>query len=303
MTTVDKIIAQALRLLCLGIGTLPMRYHEPMARLIGGFWFAVDRRHRRVTIENMERAYPEKSDPDEIKTLARKVFAGFSRLFLEVCWSMKSDPATLARHIDRTDVRYIKEALAGGKGVLILSGHLGNWELLPYVPSLENIQNHAVYRPLDFAPMDHLVRFLRSRCGTGLIPASNALRKIVATLRKNEVIGLLVDQNSDPHNGVAVKFFDQWTYGTKGLALIARHTGAPVLPGFLVRENNGFRFVSGPAIPFIYTGDTRIDIEVNTQAYNRVIEEMVRKYPEQWFWVHRRWKTPLSSPWPRQVAL
>ncbi|MFO7646297.1 MAG: lysophospholipid acyltransferase family protein [Desulfosarcina sp.] len=302
MKPADRIVMRVLSLFCLAIGVIPKKCHARVARVVGRLWFVLDNRHRSIAIDNLKQAFPAQAEPAEIEALAQRVFVSFSRLLLEVCWAMQKSLDGLSRHIDRSDMRFIKAALKKNKGALILTGHLGNWELLPYVPSLEKINNHAVYRPLDFKPVDRFVIQMRSRFGTDLIPATHALRKIVAALKKNEIVGLLIDQNSDPHNGVVVDFFGRPAFATKGLALIARQTGAPVVPAFLVREKDRFRFVSAPEIPFVRTGDARKDIEVNTQRYNLAIEHAVRQYPEQWFWVHRRWKTQPSSPWPRQLA-
>lgn len=289
-----------LQTICRAIGQIPKKYHSPIAFLMGTVWFSLDKRHRRITIDNLEKAYQTSTDQDSFQILAKKIFKNFCQLLIETCWAMTQHGDKLDGYIDRSDFKFIKEALKKGKGALILTGHLGNWELLPYVPSLEGVKSNAVYRPLDFKPMDQFVIQMRSRLGTNLIPSKNALRKIIYALKRNEIIGLLIDQNSDPHNGVAIDFFGRPTFGSKGLALIARQTGAPVVPGFIVRNNDGFKVVSGPEIPFIRTGDPQKDIEINTQRYNMAIEKVVRQYPEQWFWVHRRWKTKTSSPWPRQ---
>lgn len=300
MKIADTIALRVLKLFCLAVGAIPKRCHLPVARAVGRLWFLVDKRHRNITIDNLQQAFPERTDPAGVEALARRVFVSFSRLLLEVCWAMNKDLDSLSRHIDRSDMRFIKAALKKNKGALILTGHLGNWELLTATASLEKIGNHAVYRPLDLKPVDRFVVRMRSRFGTHMIPATQALRKIVAALKQNETVGLLIDQNSDPHNGVVVEFFGRPAFATKGLALIARQTGAPVVPAFLVREKDRFKVISGPEIPFVRTGDARKDIEINTQRYNLAIEQAVRQYPEQWFWVHRRWKTRPSSPWPRQ---
>lgn len=298
----DDIAVSVLSRICLAIGAVPKTCHGPLARVLGRLWFLMDKRHREITIDNLNQAYRSEKIPIDKQTLAQDVFTSFCRLLFEVCWAMTQPLVSINNYIDLKDIRFIKKALEKQKGALVLTGHLGNWELLPYVPSLAGIKSHAVYRPLDSQAMDRFVCNMRSRLGTELIPARGALRKIVAALKKNEIIGLLIDQNSDPHNGVVIDFFGRPAFASKGLAMIARQTGAPVCPAFLVREKERFKLISGPEIPFVRTGDPRKDIELNTQRYNQAIENAVRQYPEQWFWVHRRWKTPVSSVWPRQSA-
>ena len=296
----NEIIEQAIRGFCLTIASIPKKYHATLARLLGRFWFFFDKRHRDITINNLKKAYQSQMNHVETELLAQKVFTSFCRTIFEICWAMSQKIEDIDVIIDRSDIRFMKEALSKKKGALIPIGHLGNWELMPYVVFLEGIKSHAVYRPLDFKPMDRFVINMRSRLGSNLIPAKDALRKIITALRKNEIVGLLIDQNSDPRNGVVIDFFERPAYASKGLAIIARQTGAPVIPAFLVRKDKRFKFLSGPEIPFVRTGDPRKDIEINTQRYNSAIEKAVRQYPDQWFWLHRRWKTKTSSPWPRQ---
>lgn len=300
MRNYSEIIEAALKVFCTTIGSIPKKYHAPLAPLLGRFWFFFDKRHREITINNLRKAYQSEKNHAETENLAKKVFTSFSQTIFEICWAMSQKIEDIDVFIDRSDIRFIKEALSKKKGALILTGHLGNWELMLYAVFLEGIKSHAVYRPLDFKPMDRFVISMRSRSGSNLIPAKDALRTIMAALRKNEIVGLLIDQNSDPRNGVVIDFFERPAFASKGLAIIARQTGAPVIPAFLVREDGRFKFLCGPEIPFVRTGDPRKDIEINTQRYNLAIEKAVRQYPEQWFWVHRRWKTKNSSPWPRQ---
>lgn len=300
MRNYSEIIEAALKVFCTTIGSIPKKYHAPLAPLLGRLWFFFDKRHREITINNLRKAYQSEKNHAETENLAKKVFTSFSQTIFEICWAMSQKIEDIDVFIDRSDIRFIKEALSKKKGALILTGHLGNWELMLYAVFLEGIKSHAVYRPLDFKPMDRFVISMRSRSGSNLIPAKDALRKIMAALRKNEIVGLLIDQNSDPRNGVVIDFFERPAFASKGLAIIARQTGAPVIPAFLVREDGRFKFLCGPEIPFVRTGDPRKDIEINTQRYNLAIEKAVRQYPEQWFWVHRRWKTKNSSPWPRQ---
>ncbi|MBW2163847.1 MAG: lysophospholipid acyltransferase family protein [Deltaproteobacteria bacterium] len=282
------------------IGSIPPNRHIAIANFLGRLWFSLDKRHKIITLDNLSRAYKNKMSKSEQEILAKSVFINLVRFILDMCWGLNRSPEELKAHIDYSESVHLKKALKKGKGALILTGHLGNWEFLPLVPAFEGIKANAVYRPLDYKPMDNFTQKMRSRTGTGLIHLRGAVEKIVAALNKNEAIGLLMDQNASFTTGVVVDFFGRKTMANKGLALLALKTGAPVVPAFLIREGEGLKLVSGPEIPLIKTGDKRKDMELNTQQYNQVIEKYVRKYPEQWFWVHRRWKSKVSSPWPRQ---
>ena len=302
MIVTNDIIGSILDTIIKAIGSIPKMYHASIASFLGRLWFSLDKRHRAITLNNLLQAYKNQISDLEAEILSKKIFINLSRFLLEICWAKNLDQKTLQRYLNAEEIHFIKKALEKKKGVLVLTGHLGNWEMASYIPALEGIKGNGVYRPLDFAPADKLVYKTRSRFGTGLIPSRHAIKKIFSALKNNECVGLLVDQGADTTNGVIIDFFDRRTFANKGLAVLALKTGAPVVPAFLVRDGEKFRFVSGPEIPLIKTGDRQKDIELNTQQYNSVIEKFVRQYPDQWFWLHRRWKTPVSSPWPREEA-
>ena len=141
----------------------------------------------------------------------------------------------------------------------------------------------------------------RSRYGAKLIPSRRALLKIIKALRRGEAVAMLMDQNVDYYEGVWVDFFGHPACTSKAMAMIAMKTEAAVLPVFLYRQADGFRAVFGQILtPAAYTEDQQKDIEARTAQYTKVIEEGIRAEPDQWFWVHQRWKTKTFSPWPRQ---
>jgi KDO2-lipid IV(A) lauroyltransferase len=156
-----------------------------------------------------------------------------------------------------------------------------------------------IYRPLDFRPLDQFFVNQRTRFGGNVIPKNRSMRRILEVLKREKPLAFLMDQNVDWYDGVFVEFFGRRACTNKGLALLALKTKAPVVPLFLVREASFFRLDIGPEVPLVKTGDKTKDIETNTQQYNAVIEAMVRRYPDQWFWVHQRWKTRPYKPWPR----
>jgi len=157
-----------------------------------------------------------------------------------------------------------------------------------------------LYRPLDFEPLDRFMTDVRTRFGLKLIPAKRAMRKLLGALKKGEGVSILLDQNVDWYDGVFVEFFGRWTCTSSGLALLALKTGVPVVPLFISRHGKHFKVEFGREIPLIKTGDKTKDVEENTQQYNRILEEAIRKYPEQWLWVHNRWQTKTALPWPRE---
>jgi len=152
-----------------------------------------------------------------------------------------------------------------------------------------------VYRPLDNATLDNLTAWMRTKDGNTLIPKGGAGRKITRLLAENMIIGILSDQNVDKYEGVFVDFFGSPACTSVGLTVLALRTDAPVLPAFMARMPSGkYKFIIQPPVEITRTDDYESDLLVNTQRFTKIVEDMVRKYPDQWFWIHQRWKT---KPW------
>ena len=261
-----------------------------IAEWVGRFWFAVDRRHRNVAIGNLMMVYGDSMPVTEIRRLARRVFCSLSKMVFEIGWNLRMCDVRLRREIRFQGLQHIYEAEKRGKGVLVLTAHFGNWELLLRAIGLVGFPVSAVYRPFDFKPLDMFFRHLRRRGGSKLYPKKRAMRKIIKGLGNNEFIGILLDQSSKVTTGVSVDFLGTPAGTSKGLALLAKSTGAPVIPAFLIRHEEYYTVRFEPALHFVDTGDKDSDIIENTRIYNRIIESVILEYPEQWFWVHRRWK-------------
>jgi Kdo2-lipid IVA lauroyltransferase/acyltransferase len=174
---------------------------------------------------------------------------------------------------------------------LVLTLHIGNWELLPMSFISRGFNVSMVYRPLDFGPADQFFLQYRSRFGGNPIPKKKSMRRLLHALRRQECVGLLLDQDSGLTAGVFADFFGHPACTNKGLALLALKTQAPVIPASLVRRESGFDIHIGPEIPLIQTDAKDEEVQINTQQYNKVLERIIRRHPEQWLWAHRRWKT------------
>jgi Kdo2-lipid IVA lauroyltransferase/acyltransferase len=180
-----------------------------------------------------------------------------------------------------------------GKGVLYLTGHIGAWELSSFAHALYGFPLHYMARPLDNARVDKLVN--RYRCSSGNEPIfkNESARALLKILKEAGTVGILADQNTMPDEGVFVDFFGKSACTTTGIARVALHTDAAVVPGYAYWDASigKYRLRFEPAVELVRTGNTERDIFVNTQRFAKVIEEIIRKYPEQWVWVHARWKT------------
>ncbi len=283
-------------------GRLSIHGIDRAAGRIGPVIRALDGKHRRIVRRNLERALGAEMPASERRAVEQRVFENLVRILLEIGWSMNRKTEELRRFLRIRGYANFKAAHRQGRGVLILTAHVGNWEMLPVLGSLYRFPINVLYRPLDYLPLDRLVRKMRSRFGAEMIPSARAARKILGCLRRGEIVAMLMDQNVDWYEGVFVDFFGRRACTNKGMALIALKTGAPVVPIFLTREDGGFAVEIGAALPLIRTGDKTRDIEENTQRYNDVIERFVRRHPDQWFWVHQRWKTRPYQAWPREAG-
>ncbi len=253
----------------------------------------------RVARRNLSLALPELSerDRDEIvrgvyRTLGRSLlsFARFSTLRRE----------NIAKWIRYEGFEHFEQALARGKGVLFLTAHLGNWELSALAHALYGHPMHILVRPLDNPRLDRLVTRCRTLAGNRIIEKTSSPRRIFEALAANEAVGILADQNASLEEGVFVDFFGIKACASSGLAKIALRTSAPVIPGFALWQPEEGRYVLRfwPPIEMIVTGDAEADVQANTQRMHSVLEAIVRQYPDQWLWIHRRWKTrpPREKP-------
>ncbi len=185
------------------------------------------------------------------------------------------------------------------KGVLYLTGHIGAWELSSYAHALYGFPLHYMARPLDNTPLDALVNRYRGQSGNKPIYKNEAARMMLRVLKDAGTVGVLADQNTMPEEGVFVDFFGVPACTTTGIARVALHTDAAVVPGYAFWDENlrKYRLRFEPPVELLRTGDTERDVFENTQRFAKVIEGIIRKYPEQWVWIHARWKTrPKGEP-------
>ncbi len=271
------------------LGMFSLEIGRKLGAGIGRIIFRLDKKHRNIVIENLCLAF--KTDKRKAKRLGIKVFENLCKIPFEMAWSKKLSCEKLFSYFKIEGVENIHNAYKEGKGVIALTGHMGNWELLTVVAAILRHPLSIVIRPLDFTPLDKFMINFRSRFGGKLIPKDKAFRKILKALSKKHMVALLMDQNVDWYEGVFSSFFGKPACTNKGLALLALRTGVPVVPTFLLRTKSGFiaRFL--PPVVLEKSGDKIKDVETNTDKYNKIIESLIYEYKDQWFWAHQRWKT------------
>jgi KDO2-lipid IV(A) lauroyltransferase len=186
-----------------------------------------------------------------------------------------------------------------GKGVLYLTGHIGAWELSSFAHALYGFPLHYMARPIENGKIDALVNGYRRLCGNQPIFKNESARVTLKILKGAGTIGILADQNTMPEESVFVDFFRKPASTTTGIARLALHTDAAVVPGYAVWDEgiHKYRLRFEPPVELIRTGDEERDVRENTQKFTRVLEEIIRRYPDQWIWAHGRWNTrPKGEP-------
>ena len=280
------------------IGALPRWLARAIGISIAWTVYFLHVRLRHVGMRNLALAFPEKSRRERARIL-RGEFTSLGRQLAEVCLF----PRYTLDNIDKICVydgfENFERALARGKGVLFLTGHLGGWEVSSFMHSLHGHPLHIVMRALDNVYLDRFMRHYRTMHGNSTVDKDDFVRGLLSAMKKGETVGILMDTNMTPPQGVFVDFFGIPACTASGMARIALRTDAAVLPGFTVWDCKlrKYRLRFDPAVQLIRTGDDDADAVANTQLFTKVIEDYVRHYPDQWLWVHRRWKTrPESEP-------
>ncbi|MCG8568054.1 MAG: lysophospholipid acyltransferase family protein [Desulfobacterales bacterium] len=296
----DEKIYRLLNLVILIMGRLPRCVAEYLADSLATIWYFVDKRHRRITLDNLTHAYGHEKTPAQLRRMVRKVFKNLIRMIFEIAWSYSLDMETLLTHFQFKGIENVEAIQKKGRGIIGITGHMGNFEMLILAISrIELDEVHGVYRRLDFAPLERLMLEGRQRFGVKMVPMRGLSKVLEPLLKGGGAMGTLIDQNVDWYKGVFVDFFGRPACTNKGLAALALKTDAVILPLYTVRHNRKFIIEYLPEIPLVRTGDKIKDIETNTQNFTAAIEGMVRRAPEQYFWVHNRWKTKNYCPIPK----
>jgi KDO2-lipid IV(A) lauroyltransferase len=259
---------------------------------IGGLAYGVLGRLRRVGLRNLQLALPEKSAAERERIL-RMEYRNLGWLLAEFRLMQGYTAERASRFIRYEGLDNYLRARERGKGVLVLTGHLGAWELSSFYHSLMGYPMGMVIRRLDNPLVDRFVNHVRCLHGNRVIHKDDFARGLIASMRAGETVGILMDTNMTPPQGVFVPFFGVQACTASGMARVAAKTGAAVVPGFLLWEESEQRYVLrfGEEMQVATTGEAEQDALVNTAAFTAKIEEYVRQYPEQWLWMHRRWKT------------
>ena len=255
-------------------------------------------KYRRVAGRNLRLAMPE-LNAAERRRIIRGVFQNLGRMLAEFAHFPFYTKDNVARVITYDGIENYAEAVRRGRGVLFLTGHLGAWELGAFAQSVYGYPLHVVIRALDNPYLNELVNRHRTLAGNRIIEKRDFLRGILQALKANETVGILVDQNSSLQEGVFVDFFGTPACTSAGFAKIALRNDAAVVPAFAFWDSGRqrYRLRFDPPLDLLHTGDPQNDVVANTQLFTSVLERHIRAHPDQWLWIHRRWKTrPPGEP-------
>jgi KDO2-lipid IV(A) lauroyltransferase len=274
------------------LGGLPRPLSRTAAIALSWTIYLLHVRLRRVGMRNLALAFPDKTRRERARIL-RGVFTSLGRQLAEVCLFPKYTLENVGKVVVYDGFENFERALTRGKGVLFLTAHLGAWELSAFTHSLYGHPLHIVMRPLDNIYLDRLMRRYRTMHGNSTVDKDDFVRGLLSAMKAGETVGILMDTNMTPPQGVFADFFGIPACTASGLARIALRTDAAVVPGFTIWDPGlrKYRLRFDPAVKLIRTGNDDADVLANTALFTKVIEDYVRRYPDQWLWVHRRWKT------------
>jgi Kdo2-lipid IVA lauroyltransferase/acyltransferase len=281
-----------------GLGVLPRPLARSLAAGVARILYALLPKLRKTAEVNLRIAFPEWSEARR-QTVTRGMARNLGWMAAEFAQFPKYSKGNIEQIVALDGHENFLEGQRRGKGVLILTGHIGAWELSSFAHALYGFPLHFMARPIDNKKLDDLVNSYRCSPGNRPIFKNESARVMLKILKESGTIGILADQNTMPEEAVFVNFFGKMASTTTGIARVALHTGAAVVPGYAVWDAGirKYRLRFEPPVKLLRTGDTERDVVENTQQFTKVIEEIIRKYPEQWVWVHGRWNTrPKGEP-------
>jgi KDO2-lipid IV(A) lauroyltransferase len=281
------------------IGRMPQATLETLGRGIGHVAYMVDIRHRRIVLQNLAFIYPH-MDLHQMRRMARRIFQHFGIVLLEILQAPFLEPTVLMEKVRVEGLEQLAEVMNNPRGCLLYSAHLGNWEL--GFLALSARLNHpvtTVAKPIKLQMAHAWLTALRARFGNRVVFKDGALPFMIRALRKGETVALLIDQGVRRKEAVEVAFFGKHSLATPAAALLGLRCRVPVVPLFCVRGDDGYYTVKVyPPVGFERSASLRRDIAAFTQKLLNILEDVIKEYPEQWFWFHKRWKRTHPALYP-----
>ena len=298
-----NLLVAAIRMLLLVIHWLPRKIAMKTGGWLGAVAIRLLKKERLKTISNLTIAYGEEKSAGEIKAMAREVWINLGKSCVEFAIKMgQEDPDEFFRDLEVSGNEYLQEAYQKGRGILGLISHIGCWEGTAMGLPMLGIPAYAIGKRLANEKLSRVLFELRGKKGVPTLARGSSYKTILRTLRENNLIGILIDQDTEVR-GTFVDFYGRPAYTPIGAAMLAMDSGAPVLPMFYLKKpDDTYAFIIEQELPVVLTGRRRADMEENTRRFHKVIERYIKKYPTQWVWMHNRWKTTPAMEQNRNKA-
>lgn len=279
------------------LAILPLRVSLKAGEVLGLLLFYAWRKRRNIAIENLTRTVDVAPLflRQSIESTIKQVFMNMGRSAAEIAKIYLGCARKIIDSVRIEGIEHFRAARAQGKGILFITGHCGNWELLAIAASVKLAPIAVVARPLDNPYLNRLVERARKSYGNTVLHKKGALKSILRLLKNNGCVGILMDQAVIPEEGFVIDFLGRKAWTTKMPALIARKTGAAVLPAFIRREKRSHTITIHPEVALSEHCDMDSAIKADTQTFSRFIEDFIREHPTEWLWIHRRWKRVNTS--------
>ncbi len=277
---------------------LPRRAALGLGGLLGRVLAATDRRHVAIAVDNLRHAFPD-WDRGRLEATARAVYAHFGRVLLDILWLQWRSREELLALVDVRGREHVEAAMAAGRGAILCGAHIGNWEVHGIAHGFLFGPIDVVARPLDNPALDARLCAFRAMGGNGVVYKKRALGQVIGAIRAGRGVALLLDQNVQAKDGIFVDFFGRPAATTTVAAALALKTGCALVPSHTeLRRDGRYALIYEPPLGWATRGDRDADLAALTQELARRTEAWVRETPEQWLWMHRRWKTqPAPQGW------
>ncbi len=279
----------AVQLAVAAMRPMPSGLVERIGTVVGWLVYLVDRPHRRIAERNVAAAFPARPEAER-RRIVRRAFGHFGRLLFELLKFSTLTPEKMLARVEFEGEEWVRQAYAQGKGVLFVTGHFGYWELQAMVHALRLQPMAVLARTLDNQGLNDLLERMRTRTGNTVLYRSGTIRRVMRLLHTGQSVGILIDQHIQGRDAINVEFFDRPAATTSAVAALALRTGAPVVPLFALPLGGGrYRMIYEHPVE-LPASDAADPVRELTQRCTDVLEMYVRRHPDLWLWMHRRWR-------------
>ena len=275
-----------------------VRYY--LLKMLGYVFYLVDRKRGKIARVNLDLAFGDTMSETEKKKIIKKVHENLIFNMADFVINQDITKDELLSKVKLVNPEIVEREMAEGRPVIAITAHYGNWELMPFVFANRFGPMNIVGRALDSSKMDEVLRAARERFSIRLFDKKGAMRGLISTLKEGHSVGLLVDQNTSSRDGLLIDFFGKKARHTPAAAILAKRTGYKVIPMFIRSDKRHQIYTATfyPPIPMNDSGDKKADILENVQAQAEITEKVIREKPDEWFWIHKRWKNQYEELYP-----